>query len=247
MMTEMVVVIKCPPKMSAGQFGVSFMRYPTQHLGFSVLNCDPSCPHGQRGPPWVLGPTWPCGSRSSFWSGWTRGPRHWSRWCLFVWEITRCADHSWSLDQNHSWIKISQQLVPALSELSSSDLRLSLVKKKQHMIHYPLHFSKLFVCLDIHWFSWGSQWMWKDIILGARIICSVQNTASWFRVLPHWATLLISYWWIFDEEQLQGSFIQTLATNPCHCLWLLAKKWTWEPKVPFCHQIGSRSDLLCWC
>ena len=42
------------------------MRYPTQHLGFKLLNCDPSCPRGQRGPRGFWGPLGPVGQGVPF-------------------------------------------------------------------------------------------------------------------------------------------------------------------------------------
>ena len=46
------------------------------------------------------------------------------------------------------------------------------------------------------------MWLWEDITVVGRIIRILQNSASWFRVLPPWTALLISYWWNFDEQQL---------------------------------------------
>ena len=46
------------------------------------------------------------------------------------------------------------------------------------------------------------MWLWEDITVVGRIIRILQNSASWFRVLPCWTALLISYWWNFDEQQL---------------------------------------------
>ena len=67
-----------------------------------------------------------------------------------------------------------------------------------------------------------------------RIICPLQNTASWFGVLPPLTTPLIFYWWNFDEEQQQQS-IYSKQGFPKPCLCHLAKNQG-APQIPKWYQ-----------
>ena len=116
-----------------------------------------------------------------------------------------------------------------LIELSWSDLRQGLPKNRLAPI--PLFWTgclvTIFIIEDNHtgWFNVAEY-------NPQRIICLLQNTASWFGVLPPLTTPLIFYWWNFDEEQQQQSIYPKQGLQKhCLCLCHLAKNQG-APQIP---------------